>query len=179
MTTKGSSEMNPIRYEKDAITQVWIDRRKLATACAFMERGGNKPLHISEIIRFCVDVVSELVERQGGLTFDKTAEAVDFLNERFGDTLNPRGKGRKNLMNNLLLDSGYTPGPVLPSRPTSVSIEDVNPFSSLDIEEMKKKSRQQFGDALTTERLSKDLERTEEEKRAFESLGKGEGEGND
>ena len=174
MTTKGASEMNPIKYEKDTITQVWLDRRKLATACAYMESNGNKPHHISEIIRFCVDVVSELVERQGGLTFDKTAEAANFLNERFGDILNPNGKGRKNLMNNLLLDSGYAPGPITPSRPVQVDPE-TNPFSSSDIEEMKSKARLQLGDSLVLERSLKDSISLEEEKKALDDLINGEG----
>lgn len=177
MTTKGSSRFAPTRYEKDAVTQVWLDRRILATVCAYMEKNGEKPKFISEIIRFCVEAVNQLIVAQGGMFFDKTADATAFLEDRFGDVMNKRGKGRKNLMNNLLMDSGYVPEtPVESKKPSRDSrftgMTDLHEeiYSTSDIAAMKERARQQFGDSLAKEREDKDSERLEEEKEALESF---------
>lgn len=105
MSNKGRSPLRPTRNERDAVVQAWVDRKDLATIGLYMETKGIRLVHMSDILGFCVEVVRTIVLKANGKYVDNTSEASAFLNSRFKANLNPRGRGNKNLVSNLLGDA--------------------------------------------------------------------------
>lgn len=104
MSNKGRSPLRPTRNERDAVVQVWVDRKDLATIGLYMETKGIRLVHMSDILGFCVEVVKTIILKANGTYVSSTAEASAFLESRFKAKLNPRGRGNKNLITNLLGD---------------------------------------------------------------------------
>lgn len=99
--------MRPEKRETDALVQVWLDRRYLATIQRLIIKyEPTPPKHLSEIIRYGIEVFVESAVEQGLVEFvDTTSEATRMLGT-FSANLNPRNRGMKNLMINLQRDTG-------------------------------------------------------------------------
>ena len=92
------------RRERDALVEIWIDRRYLATAALIMSKQGVPPVNISDIVRACVEtVVNSGVDHGVVEGVQTTSEANVFLG-RFKTNLNRGDRGKRNLMKNLQMD---------------------------------------------------------------------------
>lgn len=173
MTTRGSSPMAPVRYVRDALVQLWADRRDIATILLYMENHGQKPRYLSDVLKFCIENIREQVKRQGIEYVESSASATSMLEERFNINLNPGGRGKKNYVNNLLLDSGYVPEVERPKRKVEIS---GSVMSNDQIEEIKRKAKAQFRsgeDDLLKTREEKDEELQQDTNNAFKNMFKG------
>jgi hypothetical protein len=154
MSNRGRGHLKPTREERDAIVQLWMKRTDLATIGLYMESKGVRVLHMSSILRFCVETTMALILRAGGKYVSSTAMANEYLQDRTGVNLNPGGRANKNLVTNLLGDEGYNELPE-PPRPE---------FSEETIAEIKRSAREQFRQSVEVEAEKEPLERTREEK---------------
>lgn len=103
-STKGKALMNPISYKGDVLTQVWIDSRLLASLAVWMERNGNYPRFLSEIVRRPLVVLAETLIDGGEMEMiEDTVKARDMLENRFRITLNKGGRGERNVLHNQIL----------------------------------------------------------------------------
>ena len=104
-STRGKAISNPRTYKDDGLVQAWVDKRKLAMLSEWLERGGVRTRHMSDVLKYTIDIVVEqLVENK---TIDKiefTSDAEQLLNMRYKANLNPSGRGERNRMHNLQLD---------------------------------------------------------------------------
>lgn len=149
MTTRGNSTtLRPTRYERDTLVQVWIDRRMLATIGSYMESQGYKLKHMSDILRFCIENINDIVSKRVGF-IDKTAVANKFLEDRFDMDFNKVGK--KNYVNNLLMDQGAELPNIMPEDykserkdPIMMKIEKMG-LTEEDIKELKRKALENIG----------------------------------
>jgi len=103
-STKGSSLINPVNYKGDVLVQVWIDSRVLATITSWMDGNGNYPRFMSQAVRRPLEVLAGfLVDNDEVRMIDDTAEARKMLERRFNVELNRGGRGKKNVVHNLVL----------------------------------------------------------------------------
>lgn len=103
--TRGASILNPSSYKKDALVQAWVDSRDLATVMSWLEEDGCHLItHLSQIIQETLRIVADTIEKGGGTRVQYTEEAMKIL-DRFEKQLHPVGRGDKNLLHNLMLDS--------------------------------------------------------------------------
>lgn len=160
------------RNERDAIVQVWINRKDLATIGLFMESQGQRLLYMSDIVRFAIETTRALVLKANSPYVDSSAKATAFLETRFRVNLNPQGKGQKNYVANLLKESGEIGvDEVVPELPKALSPEKIR--------EMKLKAQEQFrtsgniaGDEILLTREEKDSKGLTEQQEAFRTLGR-------
>jgi hypothetical protein len=155
MSTIGRGPLNPTRFERDAIVQLWVDRRDLTTIGKYMETQGIRLRHMSDLLRFCVDNITEIISRRmPELKETNSAKATEFLENRLGVVLNYGNRGRKNYVNNLLMSADVEIPNVAPqeiikmNRSGGISIPHViseNGYSEEDIAEIKRLSREQIG----------------------------------
>jgi hypothetical protein len=103
--TRGKGEIKPTRYLNDVHTQVWLERRALATIGLYMDNNEVPFTALVHIIRFSLETTVEMIRRSGGHIFEDTGSASSYLSARVGTNLHTDGKAKKNLINNLLLDS--------------------------------------------------------------------------
>lgn len=99
--------MKKEKRDLDALVQVWIDRRYLATVQKCIVKYEEAPArHLSEVIRYAIEMFVDSAVEQGLIDFvDTTTEATRMLN-KFQVNLNPRDRGLKNLNINLQRDAG-------------------------------------------------------------------------
>lgn len=103
-STKGRALMNPINYKGDVLTQVWIDSRLLASLAVWMEKNGNYPRFLSEIVRGPLVVLAETLVDGGEMEMiEDTVKAREMLENRFRITLNKGGRGERNVLHNQIL----------------------------------------------------------------------------
>lgn len=97
--------MKKNKRETDAYIQVWLERRYIATVQKLIAKYEQTPAkHLSEVIRYAVEVFVESAVDQGLVEFvDTTAEATNILS-RFDVNLNPSRRGLQNLSLNLQRD---------------------------------------------------------------------------
>lgn len=89
-------------YKRDSLVQVWLDRRTLAVLAQWMEERGASPNTLSNIVRWPLEKFAEMLVEQGqAKAVDITHEAKIIMDKY---NLNPKGRGKKNLMENLQLD---------------------------------------------------------------------------
>lgn len=102
--------MKKERREQDAMIQLWIDRRYLATVRKLIDKHeAGRAKHLSDVVRYAIEVFVESAVDQKLVEFvDTTAEASKILDD-FKINLNPQNRGLKNLMLNLQRDSGEEP----------------------------------------------------------------------
>jgi hypothetical protein len=163
---RGRSPLRPTKSERDAIVQVWLNRCDLATIGLYMESKGMRIIYMADILRFCVETTRSLVLKSGCKYVDSTAMANEYLVDRTGINLNRGNRGMKNLVTNLLSDTGYTEGEIPdPPRPE---------FSESTIDEIKKNAREQFAqnakanpEELLVTREEKDEKVLQEQNQAF------------
>jgi len=177
MTTKGSAPLNPARYEKDALIQVWVDRRDLANIAMYLEANGRKVRFLAEIVRFSIELTSEKIKESGMEFFSETGAANKYITDRFQTNLNPGGKGNKNLVNNLLMDSicngTYVPEQEIQQvrKKFTMPKELSDDISQTEIDEAKRVSRSLFDpDNLVVDRETKDSQQLSELKETIEAM---------
>ena len=171
-STRGKGPVgNSKRVERDALVQSWEGRADLATIGLYMESKGYRVKHLSDILHFSIETVRELVLRAGS-EFVNTAEATLFLEDRTGVNLNPKDKGRKNLVSNLITESDIdlTPVAEVPTCRPSINVKE----TTLDV--IKKMAKEQiYGNeesALLISREEKDSILAQDESDALASLTK-------
>lgn len=86
----------------DAVIQARIDRRYLATGTVWMESQGMSPRSVVDVFRTIFEAgIRGLVEQNQVRFMTSTADAMKYLERRFGVKLNPNGRALKNLTINL------------------------------------------------------------------------------
>ena len=104
-STKGSSRLEPKTEKSDVLVQVWVSSKVLAALCKWLDRRGVYSRFLSQVVRTPLEeLVSKLVEI-GETEVDNSIESRRLLESRFGINLNRGGRGRKNLLHNVVLDS--------------------------------------------------------------------------
>jgi len=102
-TTKGKSVMSPRSYKSDVLVQVWLNSRKLDLLSRWLDKDGPTTRFLSEVVRQSLDAVVELLE-DNGWEMRSTVESREMLERKYKANLNPRGKGEKNKLHNMILD---------------------------------------------------------------------------
>jgi hypothetical protein len=103
-STRGRGKLNPKVYKPDALVQVWLDSRKLALLSRWLDQDGQRTRFLSEVVRYTLDMVVEILENEGW-KLGEVAESREMLERKYDSTLNPRGRGKKNVLNNIVLES--------------------------------------------------------------------------
>jgi hypothetical protein len=105
--TRGKySIVNPKTYKGDSLVQAWLERRKLAGICEYMDTHGSKeeqPRFMSDILRFVIDRAYEQLVSAGLCREWEILPAGEYLESKFRIELNPQERGKKNLNHNLIL----------------------------------------------------------------------------
>lgn len=110
-STVGGSRVgiHPIKYKGDVLTQVWIDSRLLATLSKWLEKEGNYPRYLSEIVKIPLEILVRHLINLGEIDMiDDTSVARDMLRKKYRVKLNPRGRdskviGGRNVLHNQML----------------------------------------------------------------------------
>jgi hypothetical protein len=102
-STKGKSLMMARSWKGDSCVQVWMDSRMLAKIGMWMEREGIRLRFMSELVRVPLEMLVERLEEEGKVEEIETSDARFWIESRFRIDLNPRGRGKKNLLNNMQL----------------------------------------------------------------------------
>jgi uncharacterized membrane-anchored protein len=102
--TRGGSVLDPRNYKGDSLIQAWVDRRKIATLLRWLEQGGYVVIHMSDILKIAIDELVAGLVSQGLVDEVELTKDANLLLDRFKASLNPGGRGLKNLHHNLLLD---------------------------------------------------------------------------
>ena len=103
-STHGSSDYNPVTYKGDVMVQVWLDSRLLATLSNWLEELDDYPRFMSEVVRRPLEILVEHLISEGKLSMiDNTATARRMLQGKYRINLNKDGRGKKNVMHNLIL----------------------------------------------------------------------------
>jgi hypothetical protein len=103
-STKGSARVEPRCYKGDSCVQVWLDSRKIAMLSTWLDSRGIMTRFMSDVIRESLDqLCTHLVNSSNGIELD-TSAARDLIESKYKVNLNPNGRGKKNLINNLVLD---------------------------------------------------------------------------
>ena len=102
--TRGSSMINPERYKGDVLVQVWVDSRILATLSNWLDKKGVITRFMSQVIKEPLRVLVEHLVEDGEVEMvDDTVVARDLLQRKYQINLNPRGRGGKNILHNVVL----------------------------------------------------------------------------
>lgn len=93
-------------YKNDALAQAWVDRRDLAMLAVWFDSHGIQIKTMTDLVRTCIIQMVEHAVSQGHIERIKyTSEAEDVLNSLFVNlSLNPKGRGDRNLLHNMMLD---------------------------------------------------------------------------
>lgn len=103
-STKGTAPINPVSYKGDALIQVWIDSRVLATLSNWLDTGGMFTRFLSEVVKNSLQILCDHLEDSGAVTMvDDTATARDLIYRKYRVNLNPQGRGMKNALHNIVL----------------------------------------------------------------------------
>jgi len=105
-STKGASLLgNPKTYKRDVLVQVWMQSRHLATLLNWLESIDRKVRFRSEIVQFTVEeIVKHIRDSKVCEVVEYASEARDILKDRFGVESNPKHRGEKNALHNMMLD---------------------------------------------------------------------------
>jgi len=102
--TRGSSVLDPVHWKGDALAQTWVDRRILATLSNWLDEVGLRPRSLSEVVRLTLEQVTEaLVDRGDVDMVSDPSQATWVLESKYRAKLNPGGRGKKNLLHNIML----------------------------------------------------------------------------
>ena len=98
------SVLNPVQFKGDALVQVWMDSRELATISNWLDKTGAYTRFLSEVVkdsihRLCV----EIVESGEVDMVEDTNVARSIIEQKFRINLNPDGRGEKNALHNIVL----------------------------------------------------------------------------
>ena len=105
-STKGAALLsNPKTYKRDVLVQVWMQSRHLATLLNWLESNGRRVRFRSEIVQFTVEeIVKHLRDSKVCDIVEFADEARETLKDRFGVESNPKHRGEKNALHNIMLD---------------------------------------------------------------------------
>jgi len=93
------------KRQKDALIQVWLDRRYIATGARWMQENNLNPRFMSDVFKFVFEsALDNLVKSKDVQFVESTVDATQFLNQIFKNNLNPKGKGLGNLSKNLQIE---------------------------------------------------------------------------
>lgn len=115
--TDGSlSVLNPVTFKGDALIQVWMDSRELATISEFLDKNGYRTRFMSEVVKEGLHILCEELVSYGEVNMvEDTAVARKMIEDKYGICLNPRTakskytgnrdsrRGEKNALHNMLL----------------------------------------------------------------------------
>lgn len=105
-STKGRALTMPVSYKGDAYVQVWLDSRMLATISEWLDKNGLITRFLSDVVKFTMEQVLEHIREKGEEDFiETTSVARDILSRKYRVNLNPRDRGKRNVLHNLILDS--------------------------------------------------------------------------
>lgn len=112
------SVLNPITFKGDALIQVWLDSRELATISEWLDNNGYRTRFMSEVVKEGLHILCEdLVEDGEVEMIEDTVEARRIIEDKYRICLNPktarsqqsieykdtRRRGEKNLLHNIIL----------------------------------------------------------------------------
>ena len=92
----------------DALLQVWVDRRTLATALRILVNNSHHPTTTADIVRSALETFVDSSVQQGLGEYVSTTEEASRMLAIFRTNLNPSGRGLRNLKINLERDSRET-----------------------------------------------------------------------
>lgn len=104
-STKGSSRLEPESEKNDVLVQVWMSSKVLAGLCKWLDRKGEYSRFMSQVVRVPLEELMERLVEIGETEVVTTSESRKMLESRFGVKLNRGGRGKKNLLHNVVLDS--------------------------------------------------------------------------
>lgn len=103
-STRGKSVLNPVNYKGDALIQVWMDSRILATLLMWLDRQEQYPRFMSEVVRIPLQTLVEYLVEGGDVKMvEETGKARRMLESRFRIDLNKGKRGKKNVLHNQIL----------------------------------------------------------------------------
>jgi len=87
--------------KNDSVVQTWCKRTTLATLTLWYDGQGGKFRSLSELVRTVLEGMEEIIRQNGEVVIENVEEASEILKAFNLDSLNPGGKGRRNLYSNL------------------------------------------------------------------------------
>jgi len=103
-STKGSAQVNPVTYKGDALVQVWLDSRVLASLSNWLDEDGNVTRFMSDVVRDSLQILCEHLESIEEIKMiDSTVDARRLLEMKYRVNLNPQGRGKRNALHNIIL----------------------------------------------------------------------------
>lgn len=98
------SVLNPVRFKGDALVQVWLDSRELATISEWLDKDSYHTRFLSEVVKDGLHILCENIVENGEVEMiEGTAEARTLLEDKYEINLNPNGRGEKNVFHNQIL----------------------------------------------------------------------------
>ena len=88
--------------KNDSVVQTWCKRTTLATLVLWYDSQGGKFRSLSELVRTVLEGMQEIIRENGEVVIESTEEANEILEAFKLESLNPGGKGRRNLYSNLI-----------------------------------------------------------------------------
>jgi len=105
-STKGNSVLDPKTYKGDALVQVWMDSRVLATLSRWLDKEGNVTRFMSEVVKESLKILVKHLIRTDAIDMSEDIDEARFmLSRKYGVNLNPSGRGEKNLQHNQALSN--------------------------------------------------------------------------
>jgi len=102
--TRGKSMGPPTSYKGDTLVQAWLDARVLATLCKWLEDNEIEVKYLSHVVKEVLEIVADKLVEEGKASKLSTTMSRTYLEHKFKVNLNRGGRGKKNLLNNILLD---------------------------------------------------------------------------
>lgn len=111
------SILNPVNFKGDALVQVWMDSRELATISEWLDKTGSYTRFLSEVVKDGLHILCEELVNDGEITMiEDTLEARGMLEAKYRVCLNPKTsktsnvtgrrdsrRGEKNVLHNIVL----------------------------------------------------------------------------
>lgn len=100
------SILNPKTFKGDALVQVWMDSRELATISNWLDKNGSYTRFLSEVVKDSLHGLCEKLVESGEVEMvEDTTEARYLLEKKYRINLNPDGRGEKNVLHNIILSN--------------------------------------------------------------------------
>lgn len=103
-STRGMAKVDPVTYKGDALVQVWVDSRVLATLSNWLDSEGMVTRYLSEVVKGSLQILCDHLEDSGAVSLvDDTTTARTLLERKYRVNLNPEGRGKRNVLHNIIL----------------------------------------------------------------------------
>lgn len=104
-STRGRALIKPRSYKGDALVQCWVDSRVVATLSNWLDNYGRVTRSLADVLKFTLEEVVQQLDDAGIIErVQTTDEARAILRAKYRASLNPGGRGKRNLLHNLHLD---------------------------------------------------------------------------